>query len=260
MEIIILSLKKMTDNINLDEGFISKTTASVKEILSREKFLTIAVGTFTGLSIIHFFIQSKLFGMLDKFEKGDASIQMSLGSFVEFYTLVSGLVSLVFIVGAVAVCMWFYRAHENLNILNKRLEYTPGWAAGWFFVPFANLIMPFKVMREIHNGTTIAYSDKNIQLKGMPAHYAVAVWWLGYILSGIVSSIGNGLIKEDRVGFGGNDYHTAILLDGIGSVLLVLSFVYLYKLVKEISSKQHRLKTGEKEFVPMNERGERLSS
>jgi hypothetical protein len=249
----------MTDNINLDDGFISKTTASIQEIISREKFLTIAVGIFTGLSVIHFFIQSKLFGMLDRFEKGDASIQMALGSFAEFFTLFSSIVSIVFIVGVVAVCMWFYRAHQNLGIMNKRLEYTSGWAAGWFFIPFANLVMPFKVMREIHNGTTIAYSDQNIQLKGMPAHYGVAVWWLSYIFSGIISSIGNSMIKEDRVGFGGNDYYTVILLDGIGTVLLIVSFVYFYKLVKEISSKQHYLKIGEKEFIPIKERGDRIS-
>ena len=31
------------------------------------------------------------------------------------------------------------------------LEFTPGWTVGRYFVPFANLLMPFQAMRELQN-------------------------------------------------------------------------------------------------------------
>lgn len=54
-------------------------------------------------------------------------------------------VSLFFIIGR-----WIYRAAWNVRHLGaKRLEFSPGWAVGWYFVPFANLVMPYRAMKEI---------------------------------------------------------------------------------------------------------------
>ena len=33
------------------------------------------------------------------------------------------------------------------------LSISPGWSAGWFFVPFANLVKPFVAVREIWNAS-----------------------------------------------------------------------------------------------------------
>ncbi|GGA84503.1 hypothetical protein GCM10011521_23630 [Arenimonas soli] len=53
--------------------------------------------------------------------------------------------SLFFIIGR-----WIYCAAWNIRHLGGlRLQITPGWAVGWYFVPFANLVMPYRAMKEI---------------------------------------------------------------------------------------------------------------
>jgi Domain of unknown function (DUF4328) len=73
--------------------------------------------------------------------------------------LVLLLGEIVFLVGfvgsAVAVPMWMHRAYRNLPALRAQaLRWSPGWAAGGWFIPFANLVIPFQVMRELwhHSG------------------------------------------------------------------------------------------------------------
>jgi hypothetical protein len=54
------------------------------------------------------------------------------------------------LVSIIAVAMWIHRAHANLYEAGAEgLQFTPGWAVGWYFIPFANLFKPFQAMREL---------------------------------------------------------------------------------------------------------------
>ena len=51
--------------------------------------------------------------------------------------------------GALAL-EWICRANANARGLGATgLRYTPGWAAAWFFIPFANLVRPYDALAEI---------------------------------------------------------------------------------------------------------------
>ena len=68
--------------------------------------------------------------------------------------MIDGLSALLFLISAVFVGMWIYRAHANLRDANvEGTTITPGWAVGWFFVPFASLFKPFEAMRELWNAS-----------------------------------------------------------------------------------------------------------
>src|SRR5687768_18623297 len=44
---------------------------------------------------------------------------------------------LMFVVSVVVVALWIHRAHANLRDAGVGgLEFTPGWAVGWYFIPF----------------------------------------------------------------------------------------------------------------------------
>ena len=52
---------------------------------------------------------------------------------------------------------FMYRAMRNLHTIGSKIaDISPGWAVGWFFVPFANLMMPYRAMREIVEGSSAA--------------------------------------------------------------------------------------------------------
>jgi hypothetical protein len=57
---------------------------------------------------------------------------------------------LVYLAAVVAFLLWLHRAYSNLRPLGaKHLNYSPGWAVGYFFIPFANLVRPYQAMREV---------------------------------------------------------------------------------------------------------------
>ena len=74
-------------------------------------------------------------------------------SAVDIKRLTSLLASTGFLVWlgtATAVLMWVHRAYRNLPALGARdMAYSPGWAVGWWFIPFLNLVRPYQVVREI---------------------------------------------------------------------------------------------------------------
>jgi Domain of unknown function (DUF4328) len=46
--------------------------------------------------------------------------------------------------------VWQHRSQANLHAARLReLHYTPGWAVGWWLIPFANLVKPFQTVREL---------------------------------------------------------------------------------------------------------------
>jgi hypothetical protein len=62
-----------------------------------------------------------------------------------------GVLQLVLLVWtAICLLIWMYRSYKNLPALGaQELTLSPGWAAGGFFVPFLNLVIPYMVMSEI---------------------------------------------------------------------------------------------------------------
>src|SRR3954469_21689020 len=70
------------------------------------------------------------------------------------WLLIQGLIAILnlfgFVLAGIFFFIWLNRAHKNLSALRaEHLEFSSGWAVGWWFVPFANLVKPFQVVREI---------------------------------------------------------------------------------------------------------------
>ena len=81
---------------------------------------------------------------------GTVDLALDSGPLVLAIGLVYLAYTAVFVVSIVLVAMWIHRAHANLREAGvDGLEFTPGWAVGWFFVPIAQLFKPFQAMREL---------------------------------------------------------------------------------------------------------------
>jgi len=85
-------------------------------------------------------------------------------------TGLSLLLSFVAIATGIVWLVWQHRAQSNLFAMRAPdLDFTPGWAVGWWFVPVANFFMPFKTMRELSRGSG---DNRNTVLTG---------WWASWI-------------------------------------------------------------------------------
>ncbi len=96
---------------------------------------------------------------------------------------------LVYIVTVVVFLMWLYRAHENLasfGIPSHQIQYSSAWAVGSFFVPIANLIIPYGAIKELWQ-KSVPNSASMFSALSPPAFFSL--WWLFWIVSNIAHQI-----------------------------------------------------------------------
>ena len=62
------------------------------------------------------------------------------------------------LVSQATVVVWLvWQHHATANLWSRGLpglRFTPGWVVGWWFVPFANLVLPYLAMRELDRRST----------------------------------------------------------------------------------------------------------
>lgn len=109
--------------------------------------------------------------------------------------LVNGLLALIqvsaFIFLGVTFLRWIYRANQNLRAISDRsMEFTPGWAVGWYFIPFANLFKPYQAMKEIW---AVAHREPP------KATGLLRCWWTLWLISNVLGQV------AFRAGLNAND-------------------------------------------------------
>lgn len=114
------------------------------------------------------------------FERGEATVE-DLDQFDTFFGT-SGIVeSVAFVAAAIAWLAWSSRTIDNEDALGiGPSTVSPRLAIGWWFLPFANLVMPYRVHREIYE----RYH------RGVQAGAGIVLlWWLVYLASSIGTNI-----------------------------------------------------------------------
>jgi hypothetical protein len=87
----------------------------------------------------------------------------------------------LFAVTGIVWCVWQHRAQRNaIELAYGKLEFTPGWAVGWWFVPFANLVKPFQTVRELWKASHGGHNGRVVTT------WSVIGWWWGLWLGASV--------------------------------------------------------------------------
>jgi hypothetical protein len=95
--------------------------------------------------------------------------------------LVGAAAGLPVLAGMVIWMVWVHRAYRNLPVLTGRpTKFTPGWAVGYFLIPFVNLARIPQVMMELWNE-----SDP----EGPSGNGLVLSWWICWIIGGVVARV-----------------------------------------------------------------------
>ncbi len=139
---------------------------------------------------------------------------------------------LLYIATVVFFCVWLYRAYANLKVFDplNGLDYSPGLAVGGFFIPFANLVIPYRAVREVwqKSGTP---EESAFSLPSPPAIFPL--WWTFWILAGVVGKISMRLSFDESVP------HSTATVIGIGAgALSVFAAVLAFFVVDAIDKKQ----------------------
>ncbi|MCR2833273.1 DUF4328 domain-containing protein [Parerythrobacter lacustris] len=105
----------------------------------------------------------------------DSMTQMFTLAFLSIGLAILWLLSaLAFMIMAL---VWIYRAHANIVEQGVPMDHSPGWAVGSYFVPFLNLVVPFRAMRELYNR-----SHGEIPEHAHSGVDDVFAWWTAYMV------------------------------------------------------------------------------
>ena len=81
------------------------------------------------------------------------------------------------LITAILVLTWVQRANHNARSLGAvDMQYTPGWAVGWYFVPIAWFWKPYQAMKEIWRA-----SANPANWPGEPGSPLLHWWWILWI-------------------------------------------------------------------------------
>jgi hypothetical protein len=88
------------------------------------------------------------------------------------------------VAAGIALLVWVHRANRNAHALGSEgMAYSPGWSVGWFFVPLANLVMPYRVLREIWKAST---PGAGMHWRQVPVSPILGAWWAVCVARGII--------------------------------------------------------------------------
>ena len=88
---------------------------------------------------------------------------------------------------AIAFLMWLYRASENVHtVRGGSLEFTPGGAVGSFFIPFLNLVQPYRAVREVWLASDPSVLPPVPMDRGTSTgQWLVLAWWIPFLTRGL---------------------------------------------------------------------------
>ena len=141
---------------------------------------------------------------------------------------------LVLLVATVVVWLiWQHRAHANLKALGTELEYSPGWAVGFWLIPIANLWKPFQVNRELWK----ASGDVN-DWRSQRTWPVLGWWWASWISAGVLGRIAAAARESAETPM---EIRSADIVDLLSTVVVVASAVLAILLVRSVIERQDRL-------------------
>lgn len=135
-----------------------------------------------------------------------------------------------FILSVIFVGMFLHRAQSNLHLAQiDGLEFTPGWAVGWYFIPFANLVKPFQAMRELWNKSTGRVDGDQAETPGR-----MGIWWAAWLIGNILANISFRMSDTTSV----ETYMLALQIGAVSDVLTLIAAALLLRLMGDITRGQ----------------------
>jgi hypothetical protein len=179
--------------------------------------------------------------LLDRFEHGlfaTESLAQSAAEANDQRQAAIGIAQIVVtLVTAILVLKWIYRANYNARQLGAAdMKFTPGWAAGWYFIPIASLWKPYQAMKEIW----MASSNPG-NWTSQPSSPLLPWWWFLWLLTNGLGQASFRLAENaDTI----HDFKVANVVTVMSDICIIpldLVFLAIVKTIYDQQMKHHRL-------------------
>lgn len=150
---------------------------------------------------------------------------------------IRGLAAIPYVVSIfgtiVMFCFWTLGMARNTRALGAHgMKIAPGWAVGWYFVPIANLFMPYRAMKEIWKASKSPAAWQELR-RG-----AILPWWWGLFLASSV--LGNLEARFTLLAKTMPQLTAATAVSMVSDIVYAASCVVALVLVREVQAAQTR--------------------
>lgn len=164
-------------------------------------------------------------------------------------TTIGILLQLVYLITAICFLVWIHRAYKNLKPLGTRNpDYTPGWAVGYFFIPFINLVRPHQVVQEIWRESdpeaviaSSPYERQAFTYEPGPSNTAlVSFWWVVWLISNVVAYFAHrvGADAKDLDDLAGASW--SYIVSYVIRIIAAIAAILLVKKIDSMQEEKHR--------------------
>jgi hypothetical protein len=202
----------------------------------RARYLLLAGIVVSALSVmVSLFQIRKLSGL-----PGDGPLDGGEGADVgllDFAVLGAGLAQIVVSLTTIVLfLMWIHRAYRNLKPLRaKGLQYSPGWAVGAWFIPFANLFIPFRITRELWSKSDVETAEFGFLSSDSAVPSFFGYWWACWVASNIATNFSTRLsFRAETVAQGLG----ATWLSLIAELLSIPAALFAMRVISAINARQ----------------------
>ncbi len=142
----------------------------------------------------------------------------------------------VYIITIILFLMWFHRVSRNLKPLGVcDQQHSPGWAVGSWFVPFANLFVPYRIAREIwlksdNDANEYGFLNTESTVPGF-----MSLWWGFWIISNIFQNAASQLsFRASSSEMLSMEEWLIILANGLS----IVTTIFVLRVIKDITARQ----------------------
>jgi len=193
------------------------------------KILLIVGGIVTAISFLAEALTLAFPPLRDDQELGDNPMGAAL---VLIVFLLAVIDFFIFVATVVVFLMWLYRAHDNLRAFDRSrpLDHSAGWAVGSFFIPFVNLVVPYRAVKEVWQKS--GPPDEALFAEPSPPAW-FPVWWTFWLLSSFASNLSLRLSFNEGV-----PENAATIVSIVASGLSTLAALFAFIVVDAIDKRQ----------------------
>jgi len=193
------------------------------------KFLLVAGAIITTMSLLVETVSLAAPPLTEGQELGDNP----MGAAVALIAFLLALPEIIiYLATVVFFCVWLYRAHRNLQAFRPAggIEYSSGLAVGSFFIPFANLVIPYRAVKELWQKSGPP-DEALFSEPGAPALFPI--WWTFWLLASFAGNLSMRLTLNEKV-----PDSSATVVSVAASALSIVAAICAYLVVDAIDKRQ----------------------
>jgi hypothetical protein len=208
-------------------------TGTFRSAHVRGVWTIVLISLTAALALVNVVFWGRHLGELHRFEQGLIGPVHAQDSEDTAFAIF-GFTILLFLPTGIAWLLWQYRAHANLRALGvANLKFSPGWVVGWWFIPFANIVMPYLTVRELWKASDPKAGAVDWKVRGGAT--IVGLWWAARLAMQALFQIAPAFARQG-VGVTTTSSSTVLLM--AGDVVMILWAVLAVLLVRGVNARQ----------------------